>query len=200
MGTSYSIRVFSIRVATILVRFRSVHGSYSTIVCHSTYMATSSETPSDVEYQYYDVLRNNKNKIANLVNLTCLLPLIRAKGLLTESESKLLEEMSPETQHNRGAQLVQILLDKKGGRNVLDVFIEALHEEKEHVGHKCLAFKLLAELSKLPPPPSLSVRPRASTLPEISARSEVIGQHLPKHTPFSTRSFSESEGSTSAMV
>ena len=166
-------------------------------------MATSSEIrPNDAEYSGQYVLRNNENKIANLINLTCLLPLLRAKGLLTESESKLLEEMSPETQHNRinrGTQLVQILLGKKGGRKVLDVFIEALREEKEHVGHKSLAFELLAELSKLPPPPSV-FRPRALTLPEISARNEVRGQHFPKHTPLSTRSFSESEGSASAAM
>ena len=158
-------------------------------------MATSSETASGEEYQY--VLRHNEKKIANLINPTCLLPMLRAKGLLTEDEFKLLQEISPENRINRGAQLVQILLSKKGG-NVLDVFIEALREEKEHVGHKSLAFELLAELSKPkpPPPPSFS-RPRASTLP---VRSEIEAQSLPKPRSTSLRPFSESEASASAMV
>ena len=157
-------------------------------------MATSSETTSDEEHQY-SVLRSNEGKIANLINLTCLLPLLRTKGLLTDKEFKLLQEMSPENRINGGTRLVQILLSKKGG-NVLDLFIEALREEghSEHVGHKSLAFELLAELSK---PKMMPPRSRASTLPEKFVRREINRQSLPKHMPISTRSFSESEASAS---
>ena len=116
-------------------------------------MATSSDNLSDEDYHY--VLRNNEKKIANLINPTCLVPVLLTKGLLIENELKLLQGIAPD---KRGAQLVQILLDKKGG-NVLNLFIQALREEEEHIGHRNLAFKLLAEL------PKPSFHCRAATLP-----------------------------------
>jgi len=107
------------------------------------------------------VLQSNETNIINLINLTLLLPVLRTKaGLLTEDELRLLE--IPSRGINRKAQLVQILLSKPRGEKVLSLFIEALQEEKEHMGHKNLAFQLLTELSKskMVPPRSISTTPR----------------------------------------
>jgi len=117
------------------------------------------------------VLQNNETHINNLINLTLLLPVLRTKaGLLTEDELRLLE--IPSHGINRRAQLVQILLSKPRGEKTLNIFIEALQEEKEHIGHKNLALQLLAELSesKMVPPLSLSTTPRI-TRPTIPQRS-----------------------------
>ena len=156
-------------------------------------MATSIGTSSDDNYQQY-VLRKNEKKIANLINLTCLLPVLRDKGLLTENEFQQISSVdsSENMKGTQSRQLVQIMLQKKEG-NVLDIFIEALREDEEHVGHKSLAFELLAELSNPPSP----LRPRASTLPQNTVRSEIKRQSLPKHTSLGTRSFSVSETSAS---
>ena len=117
------------------------------------------------------VLQSNETNIINLINLTLLLPVLRTKaGLLTEDELRLLE--IPSHGINRRAQLVQILLSKPRGEKTLNIFIEALQEEKEHIGHKNLALQLLAELSesKMVPPLSLSTTPRI-TRPTIPQRS-----------------------------
>lgn len=109
---------------------------------------------------YQRVLRNNERKITDLTNLPCLLPILYAKGLLTEIERRTLQQM-PEYEVNRSARLVQFLLSKGG--KAFPLFIEALQEEDEHMGHKNLAVQLLENsksstiktrtLSKKPPPP-----------------------------------------------
>ena len=129
-------------------------------------MATSNDSLNDEDYQY--VLRKNEKKIANLINPTCLFPVLHDKKLLTEDEVKLLQGTVPE---KKGARLVQILLGKKGG-NVLHVFIQALREDEEHVGHKSLAFELLAELSN--PPLLSSFRSRAASLPVKPVKSDPV--------------------------
>ena len=91
---------------------------------------------------YQRVLRNNERKITDLTNLPCLLPILYAKGLLTEIERRTLQQM-PEYEINRSARLVQILLSKGG--NAFPLFIEALQEESEHMGHKNLAVTLLED-------------------------------------------------------
>ena len=109
---------------------------------------------------YRRILQNNEKKITNLTNLNCLLPLLRQKGLLTDNEFRLLKEMPP-YEVRSGSKLVDILLGKGGG-DALNLFIQALEEEDEHLGHKNLAIMLRLESetsniktrpAKKPPPP-----------------------------------------------
>ena len=143
---------------------------------------------------YRRVLRNNEKKITKLINPNHLLPILRANGLLTESEHQQLEDMPMlQNEANRKAQLFQILLGKGEG-NTFNSFIKALQEEGEHKGHKSLAIQLLTELSNLktvpPVPPRKMTLYRAHTLPQhnrLSSKTEW-------RTPLTTiRSFSESE-------
>ena len=148
---------------------------------------------------YRRVLRNNEKKITTLIDPNLLLPVLRANGLLTESEHQQLDEMPMlQNEANRRAQLFKILLDKREGISVLNSFIKALQEEGEHMGHKSLAVQLLAELSNLKPAPPPNPRKmrvyRAHTLPQ----SAVKGQ-TERHTPLTTtRSLNES-GVSSAV-
>ena len=112
---------------------------------------------------YQRILLNNDKQIKNSVNLTCLLPILRTKGLLTDDEFRLLQEMQYDTRKN--VQLVRIL-QSKGGGNALQLFIEALQEEGEHMGHKHLAVTLLGEISAIKPrPPAVAKKPPPPTLP-----------------------------------
>ena len=115
--------------------------------------------------EYRRVLQNNEKNITNSTNLSCLLPILRKKGLLTEDEFRLLQEM-PGYEVRRRSQLVQIL-QSKGGGNALNLFIEALQEETEHLGHKHLAITLLGEITsikhaKKPAPPAPPRKARTS--------------------------------------
>lgn len=96
---------------------------------------------------YRRILHNNETKITNSTNLKCLLPILQTKGLLTDAEFQLLHDM-PSYEAHRSSQLVSILL-KKGGGNALNLFVEALQEEYEHLGHKTLAVSLLGELTSI---------------------------------------------------
>ena len=143
---------------------------------------------------YRRVLRNNEKKIIKLINPNYLLPVLRTNGLLTESEHQQLEEISV-LQNEANTQLFQILLSKREG-NALNLFIKALQEEGEHMGHKSLAVQLLTELSKLktapPVPPHKTTLYRAHTLPQ-----SVVKRETEWHTPLTTtRSLSASEVSS----
>ena len=146
---------------------------------------------------YRRVLCNNKKKIIKLINPNYLLPVLRTKGLLTESEHQQLEEISMlQNEANTGrAQLFQILLSKREG-NALNSFIKALQEEGEHMGHKSLAVQLLIELSKLktapPVPPHKTTLYRAHTLPQSVVKREIEWQTQLT----TTRSLSASEVSS----
>lgn len=133
---------------------------------------------SDEDYR--QILQNNEKYITNSTNLSCLLPILRAKGLLTDGEFQLLQEMPPYKVRNR-SQLVQILLGKGGG-NALNLFIQALHEEKEHLGHKNLARALVGEVSNLKPKSTK----KAPAPPTTSPRTTRVSQTLPLDQPFST--------------
>ena len=142
---------------------------------------------------YRRVLRNNEKKITTLINPTLLLPVLRANGLLSESEHQQLDEMPMlQNEANRRAQL-------REGISVLNSFIKALQEEGEHMGHKILAVQLLAELSNLkpaplPPPRKMRVY-RAHTLPQSAVKSQTEW-----HTPLTiTRSLLNESGVSSAV-
>ena len=117
---------------------------------------------------YQRLLHNNERKIKNSINLTCLLPILRTKRLLTDDEFRLLQEIHYETQKN--SQLVQFL-QNKGGGSALHLFIEALQEEDEHMGHKTLAVTLLSEISTIKSrPPAVAKKPAPPTPPRLKPR------------------------------
>ena len=129
----------------------------------------SHDQPRDEDYRR--ILQNNEKRITDLTNLECLLPILRIKGLLTENELRLLRELSQYEIH-RTSKLVQILLTK-GGRNAVNLFIEALQDEEEHIGHNELARVLLQEIANITrpkpakkPPPTL---PRKAKLSQTQA-------------------------------
>ena len=112
---------------------------------------------------YQRILQNNERKIKNSINLGYLLPILRTKGLLTEDEFRLLQEIPYETHKN--SQLIQFL-QSKGGGNALHLFITALQEEDEHIGHKTLAVTLLGEISAIKSrPPAVAKKPAPPTPP-----------------------------------
>ena len=111
---------------------------------------------------YRRILEKNEKQIKGSVNVNCLLSLLRAKELLTDDEFRMLQEAMPPyyTETYRNGQLFQILL-RKGGGNALNLLIEALQEEREHLGHKTSAVTLSEELStKRGPPPPVAPRPK----------------------------------------
>lgn len=120
---------------------------------------------------YRRILEKNEKTIKGSINLNCLLPKLRTKGLLTDDEYQLLLEIvtsHPYETHNSSQRLFQILLTKGGG-NALNLFIEALQEEDEHLGHKTLAIALLGEVS--------SVKPKHATKrppPAVPARTKTL--------------------------
>ena len=118
---------------------------------------------------YQRILQNNERTIKNSINLAYLLPILRTKRLLTADEFRLLQEIPYEGQKN--SQLVQFL-QSKGGGNALDLFIKALQEEDEHIGHKTLAVTLLTEISATNrSPPPVSKKPGPPTLPRKAKAS-----------------------------
>ena len=128
---------------------------------------------------YVHVLHNNERKIKNSLNLSYLLPIIWSKGLLTEDEYRLLQEMQYETQKN--SQFVQFLKNKGGG-DAMNLFIQALQEEYQHMGHKNLAVTLLQEMSSIKssrPAPPVAKKP-----PPTPPRKSKVSNTLA--APFST--------------
>ena len=156
-------------------------------------------TVNDEDYRR--ILRNNEKKITQLINPSYLLPVLRANGLLTESEHQQLKDMSMlQNEANRKAQLFQILLGRGEG-NTLNLFIKALQAEREHVGHKSLAIQLLTELSNLKMVPP--VPPRTMTLYHAHTKAHTVPRHnqLSSETEWrtpltTTRSLSELEVSS----
>ena len=138
--------------------------------------------------EYRRVLQNNEKNITNSTNLSCLLPILRTKGLLTEDESRLLQEM-PGYEVRRRSQLVQTL-QSKGGGNALNLFIEALQEETEHLGHKNLAITLLGEIASIkhakkpaPPAPPRKARASFSQAPQPFSTPQPVRRHTTMQMP-----------------
>ena len=93
------------------------------------------------------VLENSARDITNLTDIRCLFPILYSKGLITDSKFKSLEEIPA---HDERSQLFyNILANSERKPSAFQLFIEALQEEKHHVGHKLLASKLLEEVSKI---------------------------------------------------
>ena len=96
------------------------------------------------------------------VQLTYLLPFLRQKRLVTETEFHQLASDGQESEPERNEMLIRIIMTK--GEDAFDLFVEALQEEQEHLGHNSLAKRLLheqrwlkAEMKSAPPIPRESI-------------------------------------------
>ena len=110
-----------------------------------------------------DVLQNLKSDITLTVQLPYLLPFLRQKRLVTETEFQQLSSDGKESDSEKNGKLIRIVIGK--GEEAFDLFIEALQEEKEHLGHNSLAKRLLHEQNRLKAEASKPRRSRPEPLP-----------------------------------
>ena len=96
------------------------------------------------------ILQKHHNDIASSVQLQHLLPILRDKGLVTDPEFESLLTTTAESSYEKNKKMVSIILQK--GRKAFDLFVKALQNEKDHIGHKSLADTLVAARKELPRP------------------------------------------------
>ena len=94
-----------------------------------------------------DVLQSMKSDITSTIQLTYLLPILRQKRLVTEAEFQQLSSEGRESDSEKNGKLIKIITGK--GEDAYDLFVEALQEEQEHLGHSSLANKLVQERNRL---------------------------------------------------
>ena len=132
-----------------------------------------------------DILQNLQSDITLTVQLSHLLPFLRQKRLVTDSECQQLSSDGRESESEKNAKLIRIIVGK--GENAFDLFVEALQEEQEHLGHNSLAKKLLHEQSRLksaeskPRPPEPLPRNKkpttaAPSVPPKTYKSQQVSQ------------------------
>ena len=88
-----------------------------------------------------EILQGLQSDMEITIQLTHLLPILSAKRLVTQSEFQELSNDGKETDLEKNRKLIRIIIGK--GEKAFDLFIEALQEEREHLGHDSLAKKLM---------------------------------------------------------
>ena len=78
-----------------------------------------------------------KSDITSTIQLTYLLPILLQKRLVTEAEFQQLSSEGRESDSEKNGKLIRIITGK--GEDAYDLFVEALQEEQEHLGHSSLA-------------------------------------------------------------
>ena len=125
-----------------------------------------------------DILQNMQSDITLTVQLSYLLPFLRQIRLVTESECQQLSSDGRESESEKNAKLIRIIIGK--GENAFDLFVEALLEEQEHLGHNSLAKRLLHEQSRLkaaetkprpPEPLPRNKKPATSGAPSVPPKT-----------------------------
>ena len=81
-------------------------------------------------------LKEHHRMIIEYLNVNALLPHLDEKCLLTRSESEVLYSMRMRPRE-QARHLLRILPGK--GKDGFKLFLECLHDEKDHLGHKDLA-------------------------------------------------------------
>ena len=90
-----------------------------------------------------DILQGLQSELALTIQLNALLPILRSKRLVTQSESQQLSSDGKESDLEKNRKLIRIIIGK--GEKAYDLFVEALQEEQDHLGHESLAKKLIDE-------------------------------------------------------
>lgn len=93
------------------------------------------------------ILQGLQSEIEVTIQLTHLLPILRTKRLLTQSEFQQLSNDGKESDLEKNRKLIRIIIAK--GENAFNLFIEALQGEREHLGHESLAKRLMDEKNQL---------------------------------------------------
>ena len=130
-----------------------------------------------------NILQSEQSGITLTIQLTHLLPILRQKRLVTEPEFQQLSS-DKESDSEKNGKLIRIIIGK--GENAFDLFIAALQEEQEHLGHSSLARKLMDEKKRLkaqtkPEPLPRSKKPLekpATTIPTAEPKSDVKSQQV----------------------
>ena len=94
-----------------------------------------------------DALQRLESDIAITLQLHYLLPILRRKRLVTQSEFQQFSSDEKESDLKKNRKLIRIITGK--GEDAFDLFIEALQEEEEHLGHGSLAKRLVNEKKRL---------------------------------------------------
>ena len=124
-----------------------------------------------------DILQNLQSDITLTVQLSHLLPFLRQKRLVTETEFQQLSSDGREADSEKNGKLIRIIIGK--GESAFDLFVEALQEEQEHLGHNSLAKRLLHEQSRLkaddskprPPEPLPRNKKPATAAPSVPPKT-----------------------------
>lgn len=122
-----------------------------------------------------DVLQSLESDISITIQLPCLLPFLRRKRLVTQSELQQLSSDGKESDLEKNRKLIRIITGK--GENAYDLFIEALQEEGEHLGHASLVKKLMNEKKKIKSavcPPEPPTTPTPTFPPKSNALQEQV--------------------------
>lgn len=125
-----------------------------------------------------DILQSLQSDIVLTTQLNYLLPILRQKHLVTESEFQQLSssDHTRESNSEKNCKLIRIITSK--GEDAFNLFVESLQEETEHLGHASLAKKLLLEQKqvkdlKLCPPIPLPRRRKVALICPDEKLSEV---------------------------
>ena len=106
------------------------------------------------------VLQANQEEAAIYIQLDYLLPELRKRKLVNDSELLLLsDERRMPDEKNRA---LLRLIETKGGEKTFNLFVQALEAEKKHIGHEHLAKELrkAAINSGLITPPTPPPKPK----------------------------------------
>ena len=128
-----------------------------------------------------DVLQNLKSDITLTVQLPYLLPFLRQKRLVTETELQQLSSDGRESDSEKNGKLIRIIIGK--GEEAFDLFVKALQEEQEHLGHGSLAKRLLHEQNRLKAEASKPRRPEPlprSKKPATTAATLLVDHGQPQ--------------------
>jgi len=92
-----------------------------------------------MEPRHDKILTDLSDVITKTLNLFCLLPHLKSRKLVTEKEEQQLSN-STKTDKEKNTECLRILRTK--GHRAFLLFVEALNNEKEHLGHEDLVIKL----------------------------------------------------------
>ena len=128
-----------------------------------------------------NILQSEQSDITLTVQLSHLLPFLRKKQLVTEPEFQQLSN-EKESDSEKNGKLIRIIIIGKG-KDAYDLFIEALQEEQEHLGHSSLAKKLLDEKKRLKAQSKPEPLPRSKKPLDKSATSTPNTEPKPDDKP-----------------
>ena len=116
----------------------------------------------EMDTKVRQLLQTNQEEAAICIQLCYLLPELRKRNLVTDSEFRQLSD-ERKTSEDKNKTLLRVI-ETKGGEKSFDLFVQALEAEKQHTGHDHLA-KILRDAkaalkSRLIVPPKPLPKPK----------------------------------------